>query len=159
MALVGDNGAGKSTLVKCVAGIYTIDDGEMLWEADPITIHGPKDAGAHGIEVVYQDLALCDNLDVVQNMSLGRETLSSFWRLDEAKMEQRAREVLKELSVTTITSVRQGVAGLSGGRRQSFAVPRAVLWNSRLVIPAGPTAALAGAQTRQVLDLVRRLSP
>src|SRR4051794_2931755 len=158
MALVGDNGAGKSTLVKCVAGIHSIDEGEMLWEGQPITIHGPKDAAAHGIEVVYQDLALCDNLDVVQNMYLGRETLSSLWRLDEAKMEQRAREVLKELSVTTITSVRQVVAGLSGGQRQSVAVAKAVLWNSKLVILDEPTAALGVAQTRQVLDLVKRLA-
>jgi D-xylose transport system ATP-binding protein len=158
MALVGDNGAGKSTLVKCVAGIYTIDEGEVLWEGTPVNIHGPKDAGALGIEVVYQDLALCDNLDVVQNMYLGRETLSSFFRLDEAKMEQRAREVLKELSVTTITSVRQVVAGLSGGQRQSVAVAKAVLWNSKLVILDEPTAALGVAQTRQVLDLVKRLA-
>src|SRR3954454_22172656 len=158
MALVGDNGAGKSTLVKCVAGIYTIDDGEMLWEADPITIHGPKDAAGLGIEVVYQDLALCDNLDVVQNMFLGRETLSTFRRLDEAKMEQQATGVLKDLSVTTITSVRQVVAGLSGGQRQSVAVAKAVLWNSKLVILDEPTAALGVAQTRQVLDLVKRLA-
>jgi D-xylose transport system ATP-binding protein len=158
MALVGDNGAGKSTLVKCVAGIYPIDEGELLWEGSPITIHGPKDAAAHGIEVVYQDLALCDNLDVVQNMYLGREVVSSFWRLDEAQMEKRAREVLKELSVTTIISVRQVVAGLSGGQRQSVAVAKAVLWNSKLVILDEPTAALGVAQTRQVLDLVKRLA-
>src|SRR3954467_165318 len=158
MALVGDNGAGKSTLVKCVAGIYTIDDGEIRWEDSPVTIHGPEDAGALGIEVVYQDLALCDNLDVVQNMYLGRETVSSFFRLDEAKMEKRAREVLKELSVTTITSVRQVVAGLSGGQRQSVAVAKAVLWNSKLVILDEPTAARGGPQTRQVLDLVKRLA-
>jgi D-xylose transport system ATP-binding protein len=158
MALVGDNGAGKSTLVKCVAGIYPIDEGEIRWDGKPITIHGPKDAVAHGIEVVYQDLALCDNLDVVQNMYLGREVLSSFWRLDEAQMEKRAREVLKELSVTTITSVRQVVAGLSGGQRQSVAVAKAVLWNSKLVILDEPTAALGVAQTRQVLDLVKRLA-
>jgi D-xylose transport system ATP-binding protein len=158
MALVGDNGAGKSTLVKCVAGIYPIDEGEILWDGKPVTIHGPKDAGALGIEVVYQDLALCDNLDVVQNMYLGREALSSFWRLDEAQMEKRSREVLKELAVTTITSVRQAVAGLSGGQRQSVAVAKAVLWNSKLVILDEPTAALGVAQTRQVLDLVKRLA-
>src|SRR3954454_10753389 len=140
MALVGDNGAGKSTLIKSIAGIYSADEGEFLFEGNPVTIHGPKDSGALGIEVVYQDLALCDNLDVVQNMYLGRETLSSFWRLDEAKMEQRAREVLKDLSVTTITSVRQAVAGLSGGQRQSVAVAKAVLWNNKLVILDEPTA-------------------
>ena len=115
MALVGDNGAGKSTLVKCIAGIYQIDGGEMLWEDKPVSISSPKDASSHGIEVVYQDLALCDNLDVVQNMYLGRETLSFPRRLDELSMEKRAREVMKELSVTTIQSVRQTVAGLSGG--------------------------------------------
>jgi D-xylose transport system ATP-binding protein len=158
MALVGDNGAGKSTLTKCVAGIYPIDEGEILWEGQEVHIHGPKDAGRLGIEVVYQDLALADNLDVVQNMFLGRETLSTFRRLDEAKMEQQARGVLKDLSVTTITSVRQVVAGLSGGQRQSVAVAKAVLWNSKLVILDEPTAALGVAQTRQVLDLVKRLA-
>jgi D-xylose transport system ATP-binding protein len=158
MALVGDNGAGKSTLVKCVAGIYPIDEGEILWQGQEVHVHGPKDSGALGIEVVYQDLALCDNLDVVQNMFLGRETLSTLWRLDEAKMEHQATGVLKDLSVTTITSVRQIVAGLSGGQRQSVAVAKAVLWNSKLVILDEPTAALGVAQTRQVLDLVRRLA-
>jgi D-xylose transport system ATP-binding protein len=158
MALVGDNGAGKSTLVKCIAGIYTIDSGELLWDGEKVSISSPKDASALGIEVVYQDLALCDNLDVVQNMYLGRETLSFLRRLDEFSMERRAREVLKELSVTTIASVRQTVAGLSGGQRQSVAVAKAVLWNSKLVILDEPTAALGVAQTRQVLDLVRRLA-
>ena len=158
MALVGDNGAGKSTLVKCVAGIYPIDEGQVLWNGEPVAIHGPKEAAGLGIEVVYQDLALCDNLDVVQNMFLGRETLSTFRRLDEAKMEQQATGVLKDLSVTTITSVRQVVAGLSGGQRQSVAVAKAVLWNSKLVILDEPTAALGVAQTRQVLDLVKRLA-
>ena len=157
MALVGDNGAGKSTLVKCIAGIYQIDGGEMLWEGQPVSISSPKDASSHGIEVVYQDLALCDNLDVVQNMYLGRETLSFLRRLDEFTMEKRAREVLKDLSVTTIASVRQTVAGLSGGQRQSVAVAKAVLWNSQLVILDEPTAALGVAQTRQVLELVKRL--
>jgi D-xylose transport system ATP-binding protein len=157
MALVGDNGAGKSTLIKCVAGIYPIDGGHLLWEGESVSINGPKDAAAHGIEVVYQDLALCDNLDVVQNMFLGRETRSSFRRLDEAKMERQTMDVLKDLSVTTIRSVRQTVAGLSGGQRQSVAVAKAVLWNSKLVILDEPTAALGVAQTRQVLDLVKRL--
>jgi D-xylose transport system ATP-binding protein len=158
MALVGDNGAGKSTLIKCVAGIYTIDGGEILWEGDHVDIHGPKDAARLGIEIVYQDLALADNLDVVQNMFLGRETRSSFRRLDEAKMEKEALDTLDDLSVTTIQSVRQQVAGLSGGQRQSVAVAKAVLWNSKLVILDEPTAALGVAQTRQVLDLVKRLA-
>jgi D-xylose transport system ATP-binding protein len=158
MALVGDNGAGKSTMVKAIAGTYAIDKGQILWEGEPVSISSPRDASARGIEVVYQDLALCDNLDVVQNMYLGREALSFPRRLDELSMEKRAREVMKELSVTTIQSVRQTVAGLSGGQRQSVAVAKAVLWNSQLVILDEPTAALGVAQTRQVLDLVRRLA-
>ena len=158
MALVGDNGAGKSTLIKCVAGIYTIDDGDVLWEGDKVDIHGPKDSARLGIEIVYQDLALADNLDVVQNMFLGRETRSTFRRLDEAKMEKEALGTLEDLSVTTIQSVRQQVAALSGGQRQSVAVAKAVLWNSKLVILDEPTAALGVAQTRQVLDLVKRLA-
>jgi D-xylose transport system ATP-binding protein len=157
MALVGDNGAGKSTLIKCVAGIHPMDSGEILFDGEPVSIHGPKDAAKLGIEVVYQDLALCDNLDVVQNMFLGRETRSTFRRLDESKMERQTADVLKDLSVTTIRSVRQTVAGLSGGQRQSVAVAKAVLWNSKLVILDEPTAALGVAQTRQVLDLVKRL--
>jgi len=158
MALVGDNGAGKSTLIKCVAGIYPIDSGEVLFDGEPVTIHGPKDAAKLGIEVVYQDLALCDNLDVVQNMFLGREIRDFLNRLREAPMEQRTADTLKSLSVTTISSVRHPVATLSGGQRQSIAVARAVLWNSRVVILDEPTAALGVAQTRQVLDLVKRLA-
>ena len=158
MALVGDNGAGKSTLIKCVAGIHQVDDGEILWDGETVSISGPKDSARLGIEVVYQDLALADNLDVVENMYLGREMRTTFRRLDESKMEKRAREVLKELSVTTIQSVRQAVASLSGGQRQSVAVAKAVLWDSKLVILDEPTAALGVAQTRQVLDLVRRLA-
>ena len=157
MALVGDNGAGKSTLIKCVAGIYSIDHGEILFDGKPVTIHGPKDAAKLGIEVVYQDLALCDNLDVVQNMYLGREIHDPVWRLREAPMEQRTADTLRSLSVTTIRSVRQPVATLSGGQRQSVAVARAVLWNNRVVFLDEPTAALGVAQTRQVLDLVKRL--
>jgi D-xylose transport system ATP-binding protein len=156
-ALVGDNGAGKSTLIKCVAGIYPVDDGEIYFDGGKVDIHGPKDAAKLGIEVVYQDLALADNLDVVQNMFLGREELGTFLRLDESTMEKRARETLKTLSVTTIRSVRQAVAGLSGGQRQSVAVAKAVMWNSRVVILDEPTAALGVAQTRQVLELVKRL--
>ena len=157
MALVGDNGAGKSTLIKCVAGIYSIDEGELRFEGEHVTIHGPKDAAKLGIEVVYQDLALCDNLDVVQNMYLGRETHDPLFRLREAPMEQRTTETLKSLAVTTIRSVRQPVATLSGGQRQSVAVARAVMWNNRVVFLDEPTAALGVAQTRQVLDLVKRL--
>ena len=157
MALVGDNGAGKSTLIKCVAGIYSIDDGQILFDGKPVTIHGPKDAAKLGIEVVYQDLALCDNLDVVQNMYLGREDHDPLFRLREAPMEQRTTETLKSLAVTTIRSVRQPVATLSGGQRQSVAVARAVMWNNRVVFLDEPTAALGVAQTRQVLDLVMRL--
>ena len=157
-ALVGDNGAGKSTLIKCVAGIYRHDGGEILFDGQPVTIHHPREASDLGIEVVYQDLALADNLDVVQNMFLGREELESLHLLDETKMEARARETLASLSVTTIRSVRQTVAGLSGGQRQSVAVAKAVMWNSRLVILDEPTAALGVAQTRQVLDLVKRLA-
>jgi len=158
MALVGDNGAGKSTLIKCVAGIYSIDDGELLFEGNQVTIHGPKDAAKLGIEVVYQDLALCDNLDVVQNMYLGREERDLLFRLKEAPMEQRTSETLSSLSVTTISSVRQPVATLSGGQRQSVAVARAVMWNNRVVFLDEPTAALGVAQTRQVLSLVDRLA-
>jgi len=157
MALVGDNGAGKSTLIKCIAGIYPFDEGEVVFQGEHVNVHGPKDAAKLGIEVVYQDLALCDNLDVVQNMFLGREELSSLRRLDETTMEKRASDTLATLSVTTIRSVRQTVAGLSGGQRQSVAVAKAVMWNSKVVILDEPTAALGVAQTRQVLDLVKRL--
>src|SRR3712207_847337 len=119
MALVGDNGAGKSTLIKCIAGIYARDGGEIVFDGQPVEIHGPKDASRLGIEIVYQDLALADNLDVVQNMFLGREDLDGFRRLNETTMEARAKKTLSDLSVTTIRSVRQHVAGLSGGQRQS----------------------------------------
>ena len=158
MALVGDNGAGKSTLIKGIAGIYPFDEGEIYFDGRPVTIHSPRDTADLGIEIVYQDLALADNLDVVANMFLGRERTRSFWRLDEASMEQSSLETLDSLSVTTIRSVRQAVAGLSGGQRQAIAVAKAVMWNSRLVILDEPTAALGVAQTRQVLDLVRRLA-
>jgi D-xylose transport system ATP-binding protein len=157
MALVGDNGAGKSTLIKCIAGIHPFDSGEIRFDGEPVNIHGPKDSARLGIEVVYQDLALADNLDVVQNMYLGRELTDGFRRLDETQMEAKAQETLRGLSVTTLQSVRQIVAGLSGGQRQSVAVAKAVMWNSRVVILDEPTAALGVAQTRQVLELVRRL--
>jgi D-xylose transport system ATP-binding protein len=157
MALVGDNGAGKSTLIKCIAGIHPLDSGEILFDGEAVHVHGPKDAARLGIEVVYQDLALCDNLDVVQNMYLGREAHDPIFRLREAEMERRTSETMKSLSVTTIRSIRQKVASLSGGQRQSVAVARAVMWNSRVVILDEPTAALGVAQTRQVLELVKRL--
>ena len=156
-ALVGDNGAGKSTLIKGIAGIHPFDHGEYLFEGQPVHVANPKQANALGIEVVYQDLALCDNLDIVQNLYLGREQLSSGF-LDEISMEQRAAETLAGLSVRTVQSIRQKVASLSGGQRQTVAIARAVLWNSKLVILDEPTAALGVAQTEQVLNLVRRLA-
>jgi D-xylose transport system ATP-binding protein len=156
-ALVGDNGAGKSTLVKCIAGIYTIDAGEYLFDGQPVSISTPRDTADLGIEVVYQDLALCDNLDIVQNMFLGREKRRGVL-LDEPTMEELARQTLASLSVRTVRSVRQLVSSLSGGQRQTVAIAKAVLWNSRVVLLDEPTAALGVAQTRQVLDLVRRLA-
>jgi D-xylose transport system ATP-binding protein len=156
-ALVGDNGAGKSTLIKGIAGITAFDDGEIRFDGAPVHIGGPKDANALGIEVVYQDLALSDNLDVVNNLFLGRE-LKSGLTLNETEMEKRAGETLKGLSVRTLRSLRQNVSSLSGGQRQTVAIARAVLWNSKLVILDEPTAALGVAQTEQVLQLVRRLA-
>jgi len=158
MALVGDNGAGKSTLIKCIAGTHSPDSGHVFFEGEEVHIHGPKDAARLGIEVVYQDLALCDNLDVVQNMYLGREEHNWMQQLNEPAMERRTAETLKSLAVTTIRSIRQPVATLSGGQRQSIAVAKAVQWNSKLVILDEPTAALGVAQTEQVLALVRRLA-
>jgi len=158
-ALVGDNGAGKSTLVKCIGGTYHIDGGEYLFEGKPVTVKGPRDASALGIEIVYQDLALCDNLDIVQNMFLGRESVNRLSRtLDEAEMEHQAGKALASLSVRTVKSVRQKVSSLSGGQRQTVAIAKTVLWNSKVVILDEPTAALGVAQTAQVLDLVRRLA-
>ncbi|MGH7067602.1 MAG: ATP-binding cassette domain-containing protein [Acetobacteraceae bacterium] len=156
-ALLGDNGAGKSVLIKTIAGIHAADAGEILWEGREVHIGTPGDASALGIEVVYQDLALCDNLDVVQNMFLGRERLN-WGLLDEDGMEQAAAETLAGLHVTTVRSVRMLVESLSGGQRQSVAVAKAVMWNSKLVILDEPTAALGVAQTRQVLELVRHLA-
>ncbi|WP_086827353.1 ATP-binding cassette domain-containing protein [Allokutzneria sp. NRRL B-24872] len=156
-ALVGDNGAGKSTLVKCIAGIHPIDSGELIFDGAPVSVGSPRDAAALGIEVVYQDLALCDNLDIVDNMFLGRERLNGI-TLDDAGMEEAARKVLADLSVRTVKSVRTSVASLSGGQRQTVAIAKAVLWDSRVVLLDEPTAALGVAQTRQVLDLVRRLA-
>ncbi len=156
-ALVGDNGAGKSTLVKTITGIYPKDSGEFLFDGSPVDITGPKDAARLGIEVVYQDLALCENLDIVQNLFLGRER-TRLGMLDERTMEQITRETLARLSVRTVKSVRTPVSSLSGGQRQTVAIAKAVLWNSRVVVLDEPTAALGVAQTRQVLDLVRRLA-
>ena len=156
-ALAGDNGAGKSCLVKCISGIYSPDGGQMWWAGERVDIHTPRAAAALGIETVYQDLALCDNLDIVQNMFLGRER-ERRKSLDEESMEQAAKETLSSLAVTTVRSIRQPVASLSGGQRQSVAIAKAVLWNSKLVIMDEPTAALGVAQTAMVLDLVRKLA-
>ena len=156
-ALAGDNGAGKSVLIKCIAGIHPPDGGGFWWEGHPVHIRTPRDSAALGIETVYQDLALCDNLDIVQNMFLGRERLRQLV-LDEESMELAARDTLAGLRVTTVRSIRQPVASLSGGQRQSVAIAKAVLWNSRLVIMDEPTAALGVSQTAQVLELVRRLA-
>ncbi|MEV7969865.1 ATP-binding cassette domain-containing protein [Sphaerisporangium sp. NPDC088356] len=156
-ALVGDNGAGKSTLVKCIGGTYAIDAGEFLFDGKPVQVTSPREAAELGIEIVYQDLALCDNLDIVQNMFLGREKTSGLV-LDEATMEEMAVKTLDSLSVRTVQSIRQLVSSLSGGQRQTVAIAKAVLWNSKVVILDEPTAALGVAQTAQVLELVRRLA-
>jgi D-xylose transport system ATP-binding protein len=157
-ALVGDNGAGKSTLIKCFAGINSVDSGEILYEGKPVTIHDPRDATAMGLEFVYQDLALADNLDITQNMFLGREVTTMRSILADGEMERQARATLGSLSVRTVSSVRQLVSRLSGGQRQTVAIAKAVLWNGKVVFLDEPTAALGVAQTRQVLDLVRRLA-
>jgi ABC-type sugar transport system ATPase subunit len=156
-ALVGDNGAGKSVTIKTISGLWGPDEGQLLWEGKPVHLHGPRDSEALGITTNYQDLALCDNLDIVANMFLGHEALRRGF-LDEASMEIRARETLKELNVRTIRSIRQPVASLSGGQRQSVAVAKAVMAKAKLVIMDEPTAALGVAQTRMVLDLIKRLS-
>jgi D-xylose transport system ATP-binding protein len=156
-ALAGDNGAGKSVLIKTIAGIHQPDGGQILWEGRPVHIRTPRDAAALGIQTVYQDLALADNLDIVQNMFLGRERTRA-GLLDDDSMETSATKALAGLSVTTVRSIRQPVASLSGGQRQAVAIARAVLWNSKLVIMDEPTAALGVAQTEMVLDLVRTLA-
>jgi ABC-type sugar transport system ATPase subunit len=156
-ALVGDNGAGKSTAIKTVSGLWEPTEGQILWEGTPVRPRSPIDAEALGITTIYQDLALCDNLDIVQNMFLGHERLR-FGLLDEASMEITARQTLAELHVTTVRSIRQPVASLSGGQRQSVAVAKAVMSEAKLVIMDEPTAALGVAQTREVLDLIKRLS-
>src|ERR1700742_993440 len=156
-ALVGDNGAGKSSLIKTISGLWGPDGGEIRWKGKPVHLHGPKDAEALGITTIYQDLALCDNLDIVANMFLGHEPLRH-GMLDEATMEVAARQTLKELSVRTIRLIRQPVASLSGGQRQSVAVAKAVMAQAQLVILDEPTAALGVSQTRMVLELIRTLA-
>jgi D-xylose transport system ATP-binding protein len=156
-ALVGDNGAGKSTLIKGLAGVQPYDGGEVRFDGELVGLHTPRDAARLGIEVVYQDLALCDNLDIVQNMFLGREELA-FGAFDEGRMEREASEALRRLSVRTVKSVRQKVSSLSGGQRQTVAIARAVLKQARVVILDEPTAALGVAQTEQVLNTVRNLA-
>ncbi|GAA1974784.1 ATP-binding cassette domain-containing protein [Nocardioides panacihumi] len=157
-ALAGDNGAGKSVLIKCVAGIHPPDGGRILWEGHEVHIGSPRDAASLGIETVYQDLALCDNLDVVQNMFLGREREHRHLVLDEQSMETAARDTLASLAVTTVQSLRQPAGSLSGGQRQSVAIAKSVLWHSKLVIMDEPTAALGVAQTAVVLRLIRALA-
>jgi D-xylose transport system ATP-binding protein len=156
-ALVGDNGAGKSSLIKTVSGLWSPDGGRILWEGGEVRLHAPKDAEALGITTIYQDLALCDNLDIVQNMFLGHEPVRHRM-LDEPTMEIAARQTLKELSVTTVRSIRQPVASLSGGQRQSVAVAKAVMSQAKLVIMDEPTAALGVAQTSMVLNLIKTLA-
>ena len=156
-ALVGDNGAGKTTLIKCIAGIHEPSSGQLLWKGRPIHLHSPKDAAKLGIATVYQDLALADNLDIVQNMLLGREK-THFGLLDEVSMELTAKQTLKDLSVTTVRSIRQPVGSLSGGQRQAVAVAKAVMQDARLVIMDEPTAALGVSQTEMVLSLITTLA-
>jgi D-xylose transport system ATP-binding protein len=160
LALVGDNGAGKSTLVKSISGIHDVDAGEFVFEGNPATIRSPASAAELGIATVYQDLALCDNLDVVANLFLGQEEtvggVGSVRALDEIDMEQRSHELLEQLSVT-IPSVRSEVGTLSGGQRQQVAVARSLLGEPKVVMLDEPTAALGVVQTKQVLDLIRRL--
>jgi ABC-type sugar transport system ATPase subunit len=156
-ALVGDNGAGKTTLIKCIAGIWPPSTGQLRWSGRPVQIHGPRDAARLGIAAVYQDLALCDNLDIVQNMLLGREP-RRYGLLDEISMEKTARSTLADLAVTTVRSVRQAVGSLSGGQRQAVAVAKAVMQDAKLVIMDEPTAALGVSQTELVLSLIARLA-
>ena len=156
-ALVGDNGAGKSTLIKGIAGVQPYDAGTIHFEGKEVSIKSPMDASALGIEVVYQDLALCDNLDVVQNMFLGREMVRKI-SLDEENMELKAKKTLSDLAVRNIASVRQKVSNLSGGQRQTVAIARSVLWENKLVVLDEPTAALGVSQTKQVLKMVRNLA-
>jgi D-xylose transport system ATP-binding protein len=156
-ALIGDNGAGKSSLIKTISGLWSPDGGQIIWDGEEAHLHSPKDAERLGITTIYQDLALCENLDIVQNMFLGHELMKGV-AMDEASMEIKARETLRELNVVTVRSIRQLVASLSGGQRQSVAVAKAVMSNAKLVIMDEPTAALGVAQTTMVLELIKRLS-
>ena len=156
-ALVGDNGAGKSTLVKSIAGIWEPSSGELIWNGRPVHLHTPRDATSLGIATVYQDLALADNLDIVQNMLLGHEIVR-YGLLDEITMEKTAKATLADLAVTTVRSVRQVVGSLSGGQRQAVAVAKAVMQDAKLVMLDEPTAALGVSQTEQVLSLITRLA-
>ncbi len=156
-AIIGDNGAGKTTLIKCVSGIWQPDHGDMFWQGRRIQLHTPRDATELGIATVYQDLALCDNLDIVQNMFLGQELIRRY-QLDEIDMELSAKRTLKDLAVMSVRSIRQPVGSLSGGQRQAVAVAKAVMREAKLVIMDEPTAALGVTQTRVVLDLITRLA-
>jgi len=156
-AIVGDNGAGKSTLIKTISGIWEPDHGDIIWMGSPVHLHSPRAAAALGIATVYQDLALCDNLDIVQNMFLGREVIRH-WQLDEISMELAAKRTLSDLAVMSVRSIRQPVASLSGGQRQAVAVAKAVMQQARLVIMDEPTAALGVTQTHIVLDLIGQLA-
>ena len=155
--LLGDNGAGKSTLIKCIAGIWQPTTGHLVWRGKPAHLHSPRDATNLGIATVYQDLALADNLDIVQNILLGHE-LTRFGLLDEINMELTAKKTLADLRVTTVRSIRQPVGSLSGGQRQAVAVAKAVLLDAELVIMDEPTAALGVTQTELVLSLIERLA-
>jgi ABC-type sugar transport system ATPase subunit len=156
-ALLGDNGAGKSTLIKCISGIYAPDTGQMFWQGRQVHLHSPKDAASLGIATVYQDLALCDNLDIVANMFLGRELVKR-WQLDEIAMELTAKKTLQDLKVVTVRSIRQPVGSLSGGQRQAVAVARAIMQEAKLVILDEPTAALGVTQTKMVLEVIAELA-
>ena len=157
-ALVGDNGAGKSTLIKTISGIFEPSQGQLLWQGRTVHFHSPRDATNAGIATVYQDLALCDNLDIVQNMLLGHEVLTRVRLLDEITMEKTAKRTLQDLRVTTVRNIRQPVGSLSGGQRQAVAVAKAVMQDAKLVIMDEPTAALGVSQTALVLDLIQRLA-
>ena len=156
-ALVGDNGAGKSTLIKTISGIWEPSHGQIIWQGQQVNFHSPRDATDAGIATVYQDLALCDNLDIVANMLLGHE-IRRHLLLDEVTMEQMAKKTLSDLRVVTVRNIRQPVGSLSGGQRQSVAVAKAVMQEAKLVIMDEPTAALGVTQTALVLDLIRRLA-
>ena len=156
-ALVGDNGAGKSTLIKTISGIWEPSHGQVIWQGQQVHFRSPRDATDTGIATVYQDLALCDNLDIVANMLLGHE-LRRHLLLDEVTMEQMAKKTLSDLRVVTVRNIRQPVGSLSGGQRQSVAVAKAVMQEAKLVIMDEPTAALGVSQTALVLDLIRRLA-